>query len=390
MTDTETRLRDYLHAKADTVPDSAHGPGLELDSTGTSTRRRWVPMAVAAAGIAAILTLAVPYLHGLAKSDQPSVAGLPAAGPVSTGAPRIPYAITDPNSNPDNPLDTWWYVLHDGGQTVKNPGLKGNVAARTEGGWLATTGYPDPDKSQIVVISPSGTVRPIGPLGAQWPFVSPDGRQIAVAVSKYGRPDGRVVVVDIRTGKEVSSLTVKIPNLELIGWNKDGIWMHEHGPDAVPVKVWQPGSKDVRTVGSFSDRLELTRTTNTIAQISYKGGKTCITAATLGTKGLDVKREYCFKNLAAAPYVTVSPDGSTMTINTIGVAVDIATGKATKLRLPAGTKWFEDGVFEDPDNVIVVDEAGAAQKLFRCSVGTGECKQVAIAKPDQTIRQVQP
>ncbi|MFI5693429.1 hypothetical protein ACIA58_16400 [Kribbella sp. NPDC051586] len=390
MTDTETRLRDYLHTKADTVPDSAHGPGLELDSTGTSTRRRWVPMAVAAAGIAAVLTLAVPYLHGLSKPDQPAVAGLPAAGPVSTGAPRIPYAITDPNSNPDNPLDTWWYVLHDGAQTVKNPGLKGNVVARTEGGWLATTGYPDPDKSQIVVISPSGKVRPIGPLGADQPWVSPDGRQIAVAVSKYGRAENRVVVVDIRTGKEVSSLTVKIPNLDLMGWNKDGIWMHEHSPDAVPVKVWQPGSKDVRTVGSFSDRLEMTRTTGTMAQITYKGGKTCIVAATLGAKGLDVKREYCFKSLTAAPYVTVSPDGSTMTINTIGVAVDIATGKATKLRLPAGTKWFEDGVFEDQDNVIVVDEAGAAQKLFRCSVATGECKQVAIVKPDATIRQVQP
>ena len=77
MNDTETRLRDYLNAKADTVPDSAQGPGLELDSTGTSTRRRWVPMAGAAAGIAAVLTLSVPFLHGLVKhDDQPSVSGL--------------------------------------------------------------------------------------------------------------------------------------------------------------------------------------------------------------------------------------------------------------------------------------------------------------------------
>jgi hypothetical protein len=389
MNDTETRLRDYLHAQAHTVEDSAHGPGPELDSTGTSTRRRWAPIALAAAGIAAVLTLAVPFLHGLAKPDQPTVGGLPALGPVSTGAPRIPYTTLVEN-NPDNPLDTWWALIHDGGTTVKNPGVKGNVVARTDGGWLVTTGYPDPDKGQAAVVSPSGKVRPIGPLGADSPWVSPDGQQIAVALSKYGRKTNRVVVVDIRTGNEVSSLDVNIPNLELHGWNKDGIWMHEHSPDPVAVKVWQPGSKDVRTVGTFTGELEVTRTNGTVAQISYKGGKTCVAAATLGATGLEVKRDYCFKTQVAAPYVSVSPDGATMTISTLGVAVDIATGKATKLRLPAGSKWFEHGIFEDPDNVIVVDEAGPAQKLFRCAVATGECAQVAIAKPDEMIRQVQP
>ncbi|WP_432890787.1 hypothetical protein ACQPYH_13480 [Kribbella sp. CA-245084] len=390
MNDTETRLRDYLHAKADTVPDSANGPGLELDSTGTSTRRRWVPMAVAAAGIAAVLTLAVPYLHGLAKhDDQPSVAGLPAQGPVSTGAPLIPYTTLVQN-NPDNPLDTWWALLHDGGKTVKNPGLKGNVVARTEGGWLVTSGYPDPDKAQVAVLSPTGKVRPIGPLGGDAPRVSPDGTQIAVALSKYGRTDNRVVVVDIRTGKEVASLTVKIPNLELIGWNKDGIWMSEHSPNPVAVKLWKPGSTDVRTVGTFSAyTLDVTRSNNIVTRITYKGNQACVTAATLGAKGLEAKREYCFKATVAAPYVTVSPDGATMTIST-GVAVDIATGKVTKLRLPATAKWFENGIFEDPANLIVVDESGPAQKLFRCAVATGECKQVATAKPDETIRQVQP
>ena len=387
MNDTETRVRDYLHAKAGTVPDSAHGPGLELDTTGTSTRRGWVPIALAAAGIAAVLTLAVPFLHGLAKPDQPSVATHPTPGPLPTGAPRIPYTITDPNSNPDNPLDTWWFVLHDGGKTVKNPGLKGNVVARTDGGWLADTGYPDPDKSQIVVVSPGGQVRPIGPLGADGPRVSPDGRQIAVADSKYGRTDNRVVVVDIRTGKEVTSLTVKTPNLELLGWNKDGIWMHEHAPNAVPVKVWQPGSKDLRTVGTFNDQIEVTRTSGTVLKTSYKSdGTSCVTAATPGDKGLDVKREYCFKAPVAAPYLSLSPDGATMTISNIGVAVDIATGKVTKMRLPATSKWWERALFEDPANIIVND----ADRLFRCAVATGECKQVAVAKPSGTIQLVRP
>jgi len=220
MTDTETRLRDYLQAEASTIPGTTQGPGLEVDSTGSSTRRGWVPIALAAAGIAAVLTLAVPFLHGLVKhADQPSVSGLPAMGPVSAGAPRIPYTTLVQN-NPDNPLDTWWAAIHDGGTTVKNPGVKGNVVARTEGGWLVTTGYPDPDKAQV--------------------------------------------------------------------------------------------------------------------------------------------------------------------------AVDIATGKVTKLKLPATAKWFEQGTFEDSANVIVVDEAGPAQKLFRCAVATGECKQVAVAKPDEIIAAVQP
>lgn len=391
MNDTETRLRDYLHAKADTVPDSAQGPGLELDSTGTSTRRRWVPMAVAAAGIAAVLTLAVPFLHGLVKhDDQPSVSGLPAMGPVSAGAPKIPYTTLVQN-NPDNPLDTWWAAVHDGGKTVKNPGVKGNVIARTEGGWLVNTGYPDPDKAQVAIVSTSGKIRPIGPLGADSPWVSPDGQQFAVAVSKYGRADNRVVVVDIRTGKEVSSLTVKIPNLELLGWNKDGIWLDEHSPDPVAVKLWQPGSKDVRTAGTFSaGTLHVTRSNNTVTHITFKGDRSCVTAATLGAKGLEAKREYCFKAPVAAAYVSVSPDGATMTISNIGVAVDIATGKVTKMRLPATAKWFEDAIFEDPDNIIVVDESGPAQKLFRCAVATGECKQVAVVKPDEIIQQVKP
>ncbi|WP_371400925.1 hypothetical protein OHA10_23465 [Kribbella sp. NBC_00662] len=391
MNDTETRLRDYLNAKADTVPDSAHGPGLELDSTGTSTHRRWAPMALAAAGIAAVLTLAIPFLHGLTKhDDQPSVSGLPAIGPVSAGAPKIPYTTLVQN-NPDNPLDTWWAAVHDGGKTVKNPGVKGNVVARTAGGWLVNTGYPDPDKAQVAIVSTSGKVRPLGPLGGSDPWVSPDGQQFAVALSKYGRAENRVAVVDVRTGKEVSSLTVKTPNLELIGWNKDGIWLDEHSPDPVPVKLWQPGSTDVRTVGTFGpSSLHVTRSNNIVTHITFKGDQSCVTAATLGAKGLESKREYCFKAPAAAAYVSVSPDGATMTISNIGVAVDISTGKVTKMRLPATAKWFENAIFEDPDNIIVVDESGPAQKLFRCAVGTGECKQVAVAKPDEMIQQVQP
>ncbi|TCC50933.1 hypothetical protein E0H75_12325 [Kribbella capetownensis] len=386
MNDTETRLRDYLHAEANTVPGSAQGPGLELDSTGSSTRR-WAPMALAAAGIAAALLLAVPFLRGL-SDHQPSVSGLPAA--VSTQAPSIPYAVTVQN-NPDNPLDTWWAVLHDRGGTVENPGVKGDVRARVDGGWLVDTGYPDPKKSQAAVVSPAGKVRPIGPLGAINSTVSPDGREIAVALSTYGDKTGRVVVVDLKNGKEVSSVTVQTPNLELLGWNTDGIWMNPHSPGARPVTVWQPGSSEVRTAGNLAGELEVARGSGTVVLLSSTGSqKACAKAATLGAKGLVVKREYCFEVATQrAPYATLSPDGATIALST-GVAVDIATGKTTELGLPARSRMADGGVFEDPANLILVDDSQPAQKIFRCGVATGECKQLVIAKRNEIIALVQP
>ncbi|TCC65528.1 hypothetical protein E0H73_00870 [Kribbella pittospori] len=385
MNDTETRLRDYLHAEASSVPGSAQGPGLELDSTGSSTRR-WAPMALAAAGIAAALLLAVPFFRGL-SDHQPSVSGLPATGAASTQAPSIPYAVTVQN-NPGNPLDTWWAVLHDRGRTVQNPGVKGDVRARVGGGWLVDTGYPDPKKAQAAVVSPAGKIRPIGPLGAISPMVSPDGRQIAVALSTYGEKTGRVVVVNLEDGKEVSSITVRTPNLELVGWNKDGIWMNPHSPGARPVTVWQPGTKDARTVGNLDGELEVVRSSGTVVLLSSTGSqKACAKAATLGTPGLEVKREYCFEIATQrAPYVALSPDGATMALST-GIAVDIATGKATELKLPAKSVLADGGVFEDPANVILVDES---QRIFRCGVATGECKQLVSAKSNEIVALVQP
>ncbi|GAA1578466.1 hypothetical protein GCM10009804_38670 [Kribbella hippodromi] len=390
MNDTETRLRDYLHTKAGTVPDSAHGPGLELDSTSTSTRRGWMPMALAAAGIAVVLTMAVPLLSSLTKHDEPSVAGLPAMGPVSDGAPRIPYAVTVEN-NPNNPLDTWWAVLHDGGKTVRNPGVKGGVLARVDGGWLVDTGYPDPKKSQAAVVSADGKVRPIGPLGAGPGWVSPDGRQVAVALSTYGQPTGRVVVIDVKSGKETSSITVRTRNLELFGWNKDGIWMNEHGLNPGPATVWRPGSKDTRTVKIDELQPDVERGTGTIAMSTTADGKKfCAKAATLGANGLEVKREYCYQpKTSRSPYLTMSPDGATM-VSSAGFAVDVASGKVTELKLPAKSTWAGAGVFEDPDNVVLVDDAKAAQKIFRCSVVTGECKQIAVGKADESIALVKP
>ncbi|MEU8224274.1 hypothetical protein [Kribbella sp. NPDC048915] len=396
MTDTETRLHDYFQTQADTVPDTAEGPGLAVPGGTEPTRSRRWPVLLAAAAVAGALALTATVLSGV-TDREPSVAGIPSASsvPVPAGKPLIPYAVTVQN-NPDNPLDTWWATIHDGDRTVKNPGVQGDVLARVDGGWLVTTGYPDPAKSQAAVVSPSGQVRPLGPLGAGYPVVSPDGRQIAVPLSKSGAPSGEVVVVDVKSGDEVARVTVTTPNLELIGWNKDGVWMNPHSPDARPVTVWQPGpSNEVRTVGNLEGEIVVARGTGTVVQLTNKGGrKYCANAATLGAKGLEIKREYCFdarttEGNVVAPYVALSPDGMTMVLST-QVAVDVATGQVSSLTLPAKARLAGGGVFENPANVVVIDDAQAEQKMFRCAVASGECKQVVTSAPDEIIKAVQP
>ncbi|NEA31255.1 hypothetical protein [Streptomyces sp. SID13031] len=402
MNDTKNRLRDYLQTKAGTVPDAAQGPGLQLDATGTPTKRGWIPIVLAAATIGAVLVLAVPFLTRLADK-QPTVADSPAAmptGPVSTGAPRIPYAVTVHN-NPDNPLDTWWAVIQDGKQKVKNPGVRGEVLARLGGGWLVKTGYPDPKKSQAAIVDPKGKVTPLGPTGATYPVISPDGRQLAVAVAPYGAKDSRVVVVNVEDGKETARLDLPMPSIRLIGWNKDGIWLTPELVDSRPVSVWQPGADQPRTVEELGLRgeLQVVRSSDVVVQLSGNGiDGYCAKAATLGAKGLELKREYCFETVEsdqAAAYVALSPEGRTMVLST-RVAVDIATGKATKLGIPAkfgGWTW-NSAVFEDPATVIVLaDTRGVkplAQKMFRCSVTTGECKAILTSKSNESLAAVRP
>ncbi|MFG1812191.1 hypothetical protein ACGFIF_00380 [Kribbella sp. NPDC049174] len=399
MNDTENRLREYLQTTAGTVPDAAQGPGLQQDVTG---KRGWVPIVLAAATIGAVLVLAVPFLTRLADKE-PTAAGSPAAlptGPVSTGAPRIPYAVTV-NNNPDNPLDTWWAVIQDGKQKVGNPGVKGEVLARLGGGWLVMTGYPDPTKSQAAIVDPEGKVTPLGPTGGIYPVISPDGRQLAVAVAPYAAKDSRVVVVNVEDGKETAKLDIPMPNIKLIGWNKDGIWLMPELVDSRPVSVWQPGADQPRPVGELGPAgdLQVVRSSDVVAQLSAKGTDGyCAKAGTLGAKGLELKREYCFKTAGtnqAAVYVALSPDGRTMVLST-RVAVHIATGKATKLGIPAkfgGWTW-NSAVFEDPATVIVVaDTRGVKpleQKMFRCSVTTGECKAILTAKANESLAAVRP
>lgn len=397
MNDTENRLRDYLQTKADTVPDTAQGPGLELNATGTSSKRGWVPIVLAAAAIGAVLVLAVPFLTRLADREPGSPAAVP-TGPVSTGAPRIPYAVTVDN-NPDNPLDTWWAFVQDGDKKVENPGVKGEVLARLGGGWLVMTGYPDPKKSQAAIVAPNGKVTPLGPTGATSPVISPDGKQLAVAVAPYGGKGSRVVVVNVEGGSETATLDVPTPAIRLLGWNKDGIWLTQEPADSRPVSVWQPGADQPREVDGLDGNLQVVRSSDVVVQLSARsGGGYCAKAFTLGPNGPELKREYCFETAATAQtavYVALSPDGRTMVLST-RVAVDLTTGKATKLGIPPKfTSWtWNSAAFEDPTTVIVVTDTSGVkpldQKMFRCSTTTGDCKPILTANPNESLTPIHP
>jgi hypothetical protein len=390
MNDTESRLHDYLHAKADTVSDADHGPGLELDVASTSARRSWAPMALAAASIGAVLILAVTFLNSLGGNQPEPAAQLP-TGPVSAAAPKIPYTTLVPN-NPTNPLDTWWAVLQDGEQQIKNPGVKGGVLSRLGDGWLVVTGYPDPKKSQPALLTADGKVKPLGPVGSDSPVVSPDGKQVVVSVAPFEAKTSRFVVVNVADGKEAASITLPSPHLAALGWNKDGIWIHLGTFEAgKPVSVWQLGSEP-RALGSVPGNLTVVRGVDTVVQTFFQENKGCFKVGTLGAKGLDLKHEYCPDNGIKAIYAGISPDGRTVAFSH-GAALDVATGKVTTLRLPAGYQGLTNPIFEDPATVVLVGESlvkNAAEKLIRCSVVTGECKVLLTAKPAETFAAVRP
>ncbi|WP_344841085.1 hypothetical protein [Kribbella ginsengisoli] len=389
MNDTETRLRDYLHTKAADVPDSAHGPGLELDATSTSTRRHWAPMALAAASIGAVLILAVPFLNSLG-GNQPGTAGSPASGPVSAEAPRLPYSITVAN-NPGNPLDTWWATIRDGKTTVRNPGVKGELVARLGEGWLVTTGYPDPLKSQAAIVSKNGKLRPIGPLEADTPAISPDGKQLAIPVAPHGAKDSQVVVVNVADGREVSRLRIPTPMLSSFGWNKAGIWLYANNADRTPMYLWQPGTAEARKLPALGAEIALASGSDTFGYSTAEGAGYCAKAATLGSSGPEVKRQYC-SDKPALHTVSLSPDGGTMVVGGPWVAVDVAGGKQTKLNLPAGLVGTSPVAFENATDLLVLGlvpgktlAKPTAQTIYRCRVTTGECKALVTEKPGEVF-----
>ncbi|MEU4602250.1 hypothetical protein AB0F43_04645 [Kribbella sp. NPDC023972] len=376
MNDTETRLRDYLQATAATVPDNA--PGLDLETDGPAHRRRW-PVILAAAAIAAVLVLAASFLTRLSPT-QPDPAGPP--GPVSGEAPRIPYTVTE------NRVTT----LHDGEQQVRVKFRSdGYFRGRVGGGWLALE-MPENRITQAGILLPNGSFRPIGPPRGTGPVPSPDGSKV-VLVARRADQKGRLVVIDVRTGRELASTPVQARVPLVMGWNKAGIWMRHDETNKPQLLVWQPGSGQPQPVSApaFDGALAVPGAADNVVLSTRAGQNRCLKAGMLRGTNVEVQREYCDQGVAQL-YPVLSPDGRTMIHSLQKVAIDVGTGKVTKLQLPDQMLDWPEPVFEDATHLLALTqpEDGIGQiprELYRCDVATGACTLLVKDAANITLQQ---
>lgn len=373
MNDTETRLRDYLQTTAATVSDNP--PGLDLETDSTPHRRRW-PVILAAAAIAVVLVLAASFLTRLSPA-QPE----PAA-PVSGEAPLIPYTVSKKRVT----------TLHDGAQQVRVTfPSDGYFRGRVGGGWLALT-MPNNRILQVGILLPNGSFRPVGPPRSESPVLSPDGRQV-VLVARQADQKGQVMVVDVRTGREIASTPVQARVPQILGWNKTGIWLSHDETNKPELLVWQPGSGQPQpiTAPDFAGSRAIPGTTDMVVLSTRAGESRCLKAGVLRDTTFEVKREYCDQG-QEHQYPVLSPDGRTMIHSLQKVAVDVATGKVTKLQLPDQMLDWPEAVFEDATHLLALtqrdDVMGAIpRKLYRCDVTSGACKLLVEKAADISLQQ---
>jgi len=377
MNDTETRLRDYLQTAAAIVPDTAQGAGLE--TTAPPRRRRW-PIVLAAASIGSVLVLASSFLAHLTSADPQPVSE--PGPPVSRAAPLIPYTTNTGGVA----------TLHDGSRQVRfSFRSDGYFRGRVGGGWLGLA-MPANRVTQVGLLMPNGSFRPIGPARSESPHASPDRTQVVMVARRADRT-GRAVVVDVHSGREVASTPVQANVALLIGWNKDGIWMlNDEGKQPV-LQVWQPKSGPPRqiTAPGFDGALAMPATASNVVWSTHEGDKRCLVAGELRGTTVEVLRKYCRQG-GPQLYPVLSPDGRTMIQSIAKVAIDLATGKETKLQLPDEMLDFPEAVFEDATHVIAInqrtDQGGVIpQELYRCDVTTGACKRLDVDATDVGLQQ---
>jgi hypothetical protein len=357
MTDTETRLRDFLQSQADTIPETAQGPGLE-----EPVRRRHWPVLAAAAAIAVVLAVSATYLARFSGDDVPE----PAA-PVSTAAPKVPYTVGT--------------TLHDGDQQVRIPkGVDGFFFGRIDGGWLGMS-VPNPGHFQAGVLGENGKFRPIGPDRSDGTTLSPDRKQVAV-VHYRSTTLADLVIVDIKSGKAVSTTPLTYqPTLR--GWNQTGLWMSNETATTSTLMVWQqPGSGQPQTVDlpDFEGGLSAPADTDTITVSTRHGDDRCLKAGVLSNGAFKILRQYCDTG-PASYYPLTAPDGRRMVNSDANLVMDLRTGKIIKLQLPAGQQMndFPPAQFEDANQLILITrppepgDPGKKQSLYRCDVRSGEC-----------------
>lgn len=273
--DTETRLRDYLHTKAQVVPDHATPP--EPVASVHRPRRTW-PVLAAAASMAAVLALAVPYLGGLGSDDPPVSAG----GGLSSL--KVPYILTEgPGSR----------TLHDGTTTIPlGNGPARDVVARLATGWLVVTAKTDAGKRVTLghaVLTKDGRLRPVGPSNAmQNAILSPDRKQVAI-LGQIAGGSFKIEVIDLATGNKTADLP--LPSLvALHAWSKHGIWYDDD--TAANPQLWQPGEqpREVEIPGFTS--ITAPGTTDRMLIRTQRDG--CVKVMTMDESGeLTTLRENC-------------------------------------------------------------------------------------------------
>jgi hypothetical protein len=393
MNDTETRLRDYLDSKAATIPDNHEAPGLDAPS---HHRRSW-PVVLAAAAIAAIVVAAIPvaiHLSGKDKTPPP-----PAEKP--SNELRIPYVTSVDTRYPTQ--DKSAPTLHDGKQTATSVSTFATYYGRVGGGWL--TDKPNEGRpTQAGLLMPDGSFRPLGPLNSTLAVPSPDRQQIVTSL-QLGNHKTKVIVTDVATGKEATSITVPHQMIRLFGWNKDGIWFGEDYNVKAQPMVWQPGAGQPiqLSIPNFSVSATAPPETDKVLVNTTVAGKLCLEVGTLAGNKFDVIRRYCPK-AGASGYPVLSPDGRTIISSEQKVAIDVATGKVTKLQLAHDLQGYPEPVFEDATHLITLPAPLAAgpggrgiippgtpkdangipligAPVYRCDVTTGSCAHVFTTEP---------
>ncbi len=392
MNDTESRLRDYLDTKAATVPSNEQGPGLFAEST---PRRPLWPLLATAAAVAAVLALTVTVITHVGP-DEAALAGTSA--PLTNEPPKMPYTVTGTNGGGS---------LYDGSRTVRLPKGVSPVIGRLDDGWL-TEGAGTGTES-IGILKPDGKIQRFGSPRALGAVISPDHKQVAVNAFPVGGPS-RIVVFDIASGAEVSSISTPSNVAGAVSWNPDGIWIDAGDPFTDKrLYVWkpsEPAAEPVEVPSGFGSSAT-TPASNVVVVTKEqvrrepKPGETfkptplrdatphdrCFQIGTLRDGAIDVQREYCDKGIKAL-HPALSPDGRKVLHLTEKLVIDVATGKTTKLDVPDQLESWPHPAFEDATKVLVVSSIESnkdPQHLYRCDVTTGECKLLRTEKNDRIV-----
>jgi hypothetical protein len=236
----------------------------------------------------------------------------------------------------------------------------------------------------------------------------------------------RVSVYDLATGREVVTLTLPFQLTVVWAWNRAGIWLGEDYKVGAQPMLWKPGQgQPVQlSVPGFDLSLQGARETDKVQVITRtnKGESWCMKVGSVQASRLVVDRQYCGTG-GRAFYPTVSPDGrtmvrsdqyatpdnKTMTRTAPPVAIDVATGKVTKLRVPHALPDLPGPVFEDSTHIVFVDDGSddlvpgirpsvgpdgrpriGPQDVIRCDLTSGDCSEILKIPADTRISLVRP